>query len=71
MTELFVNIPPAIKSTVKQLVDKVLLEEPDITKATELLALYSGYISDEAISTFIDFYFKLKLEQMKNESNND
>lgn len=71
MIELFKEIPPIVKLTAQQIIDEIISNAPNLIIATEKVALFNSHLDNKDLTEFIDFYFKLKLEQMKNENNHD
>ena len=69
MREIFSEIPVAVKNVISNYIDSVL-STYDLITATETIAKFSNNTPEE-FQNFIDFYFHLQMEKMKNEDNND
>ena len=70
MIELFPDLPTAIKQEIANIINAAF-ESLEIHDCTELIAKFANNCTNEDEKNFIDFYFKFKLEQIRNESNND
>ena len=70
MNELFSNIPDISKNIMKQVVDSALFSSNPYS-AIKIINNYIKAHSSEEEKNFIDFYFKLRMEQLKNESNSN
>lgn len=70
MIEIFDNIPIEIKKLIMQYIDYVF----ENYRPQEIAQIINDFVKSCTIqeqSEFIDFYFHLKLEQMKDESNSN
>lgn len=70
MVELFQELPVEIKKYLAEYVD-ITLAHYDIQDAATMVAEFANACFHESEQEFLDFYFKLRLEQLTNESNND
>lgn len=69
MNELFTDIPDKDKKMIEFMVDNSL-DLKNISKNMNNLTVFRNNCSDIE-KDFMDFYFNLKLEKMKNENNID
>lgn len=69
MTEIFNDIPENIKILIKTWAD-VAFNKPNPLESAEMLTFFENAktLSDR-IKEYAEFYFKLRMEQLKNESN--
>lgn len=73
MREIFSDIPDVVKDLTRMVADAALTE-PDPVKAVYILDNYIKKMPpDPKLKEFADFYFNMRMEQMKNDdqSNND
>ena len=70
MVEIFYNIPPHIKELAKNWVD-LALRQTNPFEAVKMISNFANSCSTEEERDFVDFYFKLRLERLLNEHNND
>lgn len=68
MIELFTNLPEWDKKAIRVMVDLALRE--DLFTAFQTLKNYRE-LCDEAEQEYMDFYFNLRIEELKNENNTD
>ena len=66
MIELFTDIPDYEKQMVELLVNLALLQD-DLFKAGKMLEDYRK-LCDEELQEYMDFYFYLKLEELRREN---
>lgn len=65
MIELFTDIPIVIKQEIARIID-ITVDRMDLKDCAELIAAFAKERPDNE-QDFIDFYFHLKMEQLKNE----
>ena len=70
MTEIFENIPEYIKKQTEGIVELALLQK-DLMGTISVLKNYRETCSNEEEQEFLDFYFNLKMEQLKNENSSN
>ena len=70
MIELFASMPNNLKIQIQKFIDGIL-NKYDLIEAVKIIADFSNSCSSEEEQDFIDFYFNIKMEQLKNESNSD
>lgn len=70
MTELFPNLPISFKRNASFLIDMALLR-PTLIEGFKIIQNFSNECSSEEERDFINFYLNLKMETIKNESDND
>ena len=70
MTEIFYNISKKQKDNA-EFIFNLALQEKDILSTLNLLNTYTNFCPTEEEQKFIEFYFNMRLEQLKNENNND
>ena len=70
MVELFPNVPEHIRELAKNWVD-LALKQPNPFEGVKMVSNFAHSCKTEEEKEFVDFYFRLRLEQLKNESNND
>ena len=70
MVEIFYDIPPHIKELAKNWVD-LALRQTNPFEAVKMISNFANSCSTEEERDFVDFYFKLRLERLLNEHNND
>ena len=70
MEELFTNIPQEVKD-ITATIFQFALWQKDVPSALKVLQDYLDSCEDEEEKAFIDFYFAMRLEELKNENNND
>ena len=70
MIELFSNIPQRIREQSEFWVN-LALKQSNLADGIKMIYDYTNSCLNEEEKDFIDFYFNLKMEQLKNESNND
>lgn len=70
MTELFTDISPTIKNVIKRIIDITFDSSMKLSDAASIILEFAKTRPHKE-QEFIDFYFNLKMEQLKNESNND
>ena len=70
MIELFENLSNETKQMITSYVDMALIAvEP--MKLPQLISDFANAMTTEEASDFVDFYFKLKLEELRNGDNNN
>ena len=69
MIELFTDIPVIIKQELARIID-IAVDSMDLKDCAELVAAFAKERPDNE-QDFIDFYFHLKMEQLKNEDNSN
>jgi hypothetical protein len=70
MTELFANIPDHIKQQAKAWVD-LALHQINLFDGAKMIKEYHDSCFTEEEKEFVDFYFRMRMEQLKNESNSN
>lgn len=70
MIELFKEIPIEIKDMITKIIDYTF-DNFELQQCAEIVAEFANSCTVEEEKNFIDFYFTLKMEQLKNEDNND
>ena len=70
MIELFTNVPDYVKELAKYWVD-LALQQKNLFEGVKMVSEFANSCLTEEDREFVDFYFKLRLEQLKNENNND
>ena len=70
MVEIFADIPEHIKELAKNWVDLALRQKSPID-AIKMITEFANSCNTEEEKEFIDFYFRLRLEQLQNESDTD
>ena len=70
MIELFPNVPQHIRDLAKEWVD-LALRQSNPFEGVKMVSNFANSCSTEEEKEFVDFYFRLRMEQIKNESNND
>lgn len=70
MVEIFYDIPPHIKELAKNWVD-LALRQTNPFDAVKMISNFADSCSTEEERDFVDFYFKLRLEQLKNEDDSN
>jgi len=66
MTELFAHIPEREKERIRFMVNLALRQ--DVPNAMNIIESYRN-LCDDILQEYMDFYFHLRLEELKNESN--
>ena len=69
MIEIFEDIPVAVKQTIAQIID-ASFDSMEPKAAAKLIIDFSKKMPDRT-QDFIDFYFNLKMEQLKDENNSN
>ena len=70
MIELFENLSEETKQMITSYIDMALIAiEP--MKLPQLINDFANAMTTEEASDFVDFYFKLKLEELRNGDNNN
>lgn len=69
MTELFINLSDEMKQMITSYVDMALVAVEPL-QIPQLISDFANTMPTEEASNFVDFYFKLKLEELRN-GNND
>lgn len=70
MIELFPNVPGYIRDLAKNWVD-LALQQPNPFEGVKMVSNFANSCQTEEEKKFVDFYFRLRLEQLRNESSND
>ena len=70
MVEIFADIPQEIKATA-EIVFQIALWQKDVPSAIKVLQSYLNSCEDTEEKAFVDFYFSMRLEELKNANNND
>ena len=70
MIELFATLPQEIKQIISRFIDQTF-DEYELEDCAEIIAHFANALTHQEEKDFTDFYFKLKLEQIKNENSND
>lgn len=70
MIELFPNVSIHIRDLAKYWIDLALRQTNPMESAKIMLEFINSCNTQEE-KDFIDFYFNLRMEQLKNEGNND
>lgn len=71
MIEIFTDIAPDIKYIVQQYINDIFNHNTDPMKIATLANVFRNKWSNLNIRAFIDFYFKLKMEELRNGDNNN
>ena len=69
MIELFTDISPFIKQQLERVVN-LAIDSMELKEGAALIADFAKTRPDRE-QDFIDFYFNLRMEQMKNENNSN
>lgn len=67
MTELFIDIPEKVKTNAKLIFDLAMMQ-PNLLDAVKMLDSYTNSCLNHEEKEFCDFYFNMRMEQLKNES---
>lgn len=70
MTEIFADVSESFKTRTACAFD-LAARQKNIVKMVNLLKEYTEYCITDDEKDFVEFYFNLKMEQMKNESNSN
>lgn len=70
MIEIYGDIPQKVRDQAKFWAD-MALNQPNLYDGAKMMSEYANSCESEEEKEFVDFYFRLRLEQFKNESNND
>ena len=70
MNEIFTEIPAFVKKQAKMVFDLAMLQ-PSFIDAVHMLDNYTNSCVNPEEKEFCDFYFNMRMEQLKNESNPD
>lgn len=70
MTELFTNIPEHVKQQAKAWVD-LAFHQTNLLDGAKMIKEYHDACFTDEEKDFVDFYFRMRLEQLKNEDSND
>lgn len=70
MTEIYSDIPDEVKEGVEFIVNLALLKKNPIA-TVKMVRDYANTLLSDYEREYVDFYFNLRLEQIRNESNND
>lgn len=70
MDELFIDISEEKKRQIESCIN-LALQQPDPKQASLIIINYIASLKTLREKDFGDFYFKLKLEQLKNENNSN
>ena len=70
MTELFIDIPIEIKKMIIQYIDYIF-DNYDLQTGMKYISEFANSCTVEQQAKFIDFYYYLKLEQVRNEDNSN
>lgn len=62
--ELFPNIPQDVRDRTKLIADFALMQN-DAISAVKILSEYANTCINEEEQEFVDFYFNMRLEQLK------
>lgn len=68
MKEIFANISDTTKQQAAFMFE-MFLRQKNIPKSIEMLSNYVNTTSNEEEKQFLDFYFNMRLEELRNESN--
>lgn len=70
MTEIFEDVSSDMKQMISAFIDMALIDvEPE--KIPKLINDFVNIMPTEEAANFADFYFRLKLEELRNGSNNN
>lgn len=70
MMELFENLSQEMKQMITSYIDMAIIAvEP--MKLPQLISDFANTMPTEEASDFVDFYFKLKLEELRNGNNHN
>ena len=70
MIELFPNVPGYVREQAKFWVD-FALKQKNPFEGAKMVSNFANSCQTEEDKEFVNFYFNLRLEQIRNESNND
>ena len=70
MTEIFENVSSEMKQMISSFID-IALASVDPKKIPKLISDFVNIMPTEEAANFVDFYFRLKLEELRNGSNNN
>ncbi len=70
MIEIFPNIPQEVRNSAAMMFDLASMQHNPL-KMVQMLNEYTNTCENEEEIEFLRFYFNLRMEQMKNESDND
>lgn len=70
MIEIFPNVSEQTRQFAKYWVD-LALKQPKPIDGLKMVSDFSDSCFTEEEKNFVDFYFYMRMEQLKNESNND
>lgn len=70
MTEIFENIPEYVKKQTECFVD-LALQQKDLFSTINALKEYRNTCSNDEERDFLDFYFSMRMEQLKNENSSN
>ena len=70
MIELFTDVPQYVKDLAKGWVD-LALQQSNPLKTVQIMNDFTNSCLTDRDKEFVEFYFQLRLEQLKNENNND
>lgn len=70
MIKLFDEVPRDIRDSIVIYIEYTILKAPKYRWAELVFGLSQQYQSEE-IKDFIDFYFNMRMEQLKDESSDD
>lgn len=70
MIELFPNVPQHIRDLTKEWVD-LALRQSNPFEGVKMVSNFANSCSTEEEKEFVDFYFRLRMEQLRNEDDSD
>ena len=70
MTEIFEDVSSEMKQMISSFID-IALASVDPKKIPKLISDFVNIMPTEEAANFADFYFRLKLEELRNGSNNN
>ena len=70
MKELFTDVPEIVRAQARFWVEMGLRQRNPLD-GLKMISEYANSCSNEEEKAFVDFYFHMRMEQLKNENNND
>ncbi len=70
MTEIYSDIPDEVRESAEFIVNLALLKKNPLS-AVKMVREYANTCLNDYEREYVDFYFNLRLEQLRNESDND
>lgn len=70
MTELYADIPDEVREGTEFIVNLALMQKNPLS-AVRMVKEYADSCFNEYEKDFVDFYFNMRLEQLRNENSDD